>query len=59
MKKYCGVGVIPLTANATIKIEAENEEEAIKKLKEAYNRGEIDLIDFDGEGDETWFVEEV
>lgn len=56
MKKF--TGFIPLVATAYAEIEAENENEALEKLKEMYNEGQVDLMGFDNEGYSSWWVEE-
>ena len=56
MKKF--TVCIPLIATAFFTTEAETEDEAFEKAKEAYDNGEIDLNGYDNEPDICWWVEE-
>ncbi len=57
MKKY--LGCIPLIATAHVKIEARSKEEAMEKLEQLYDEGKVDLLGFDNDSINTWWVEEL
>lgn len=60
MKKY--TGVIPMSYNVYVDgIEAESEDEAMGKLLELYDNGDVDFDGYEGnhEPDNYWSVEEI
>lgn len=56
MKKF--TGLIPLVATAYVEIEAKDENEAFEILRDMYKRKEVDLMGFEAEGIDSWWVEE-
>lgn len=50
-------GCIPLIAVAYVDIEAEDEDDAMEKLHEMYDNGEVDLNGYDNEDNGQWWVE--
>lgn len=56
MAKY--LGFIPLIATAVVEFEAEDENEAYRKLLDLEEDGTVDLMGFDPEPANAWWVEE-